>query len=152
MLESLDFRVSANQMNLRGRILFRWRRYWTKHSGQKGFGRFASWLASLSTSPYHGRTFLADFNTHGFIAPTAAIAHPDFAIGAHAYVGDNVIAIHDPAGGAIRLGDRTQLYGNTFLRTGAGAGIHIGTETHVQPGCYFVAMISDIKIRSERHV
>lgn len=133
-------------MNIRGKLRFHWRRFWVKRSGPRGFGRIASRLASWNTMPFHGRTFLADFDPKGFIAPGASIFHPDVRSGAHVYLGDGVVAFRDPGGGSIQLGDRVQLYGSTFLRTGLGGGISIGKETHIQPGCYFIAMVSDIII------
>lgn len=136
-------------MSLRSTIRLSWRRFWAKRSGAHGFGRFSSWLASLNTMPCHGRAFLAEFDKRGFISHHAAISHPDVRLGDHVYLGDRVIAFMDPQGGPIELGDRVQLYGNTFLRTGVGAGISIGAQTHVQPGCYFIAMVSDIRIGSQ---
>ena len=133
-------------MSLRTTIRMSWRRFWLKRSGPRGFGRLAAWFSSLNTMPYHGRAFLADFEEKGFISPYAAISHPDVRLGRHVYLGDRVVAFMDPEGGPIEMGDRVQLYGNTFLRTGAGAGISIGAGTHIQPGCYFIAMVSDIRL------
>lgn len=135
-------------MSLRSTIRLSWRRFWAKRSGPRGFGRIAAWLAALGTMPYHGRAFLAGFEPKGFISPYAAISHPDVRLGHHVFLGDKVVAFMDPEGGPIEFGDRVQLYGNTFLRTGAGAGISIGEGTHVQPGCYFVAEVSDIRLGS----
>lgn len=133
-------------MSLRSTFRLSWRRYWAKRSGPQGFGRLASWLAALNTMPFHGRAFLANFDERGFISPYAAISHPDVRLGKNVFLGDHVVAFMDPEGGPIELGDQVKMYGNTFLRTGVGAGISIGEGTHVQPGCYFIAMVSDIRI------
>jgi len=133
-------------MSLRSTIRLSWRRFWATRSGHRGFGRVAAWLAALNTMPYHGRAFLADFDEKGFISPFAGISHPDVRLGRHVFLGDQVVAFMDPEGGPIEVGDRVQMYGNTFLRTGAGAGIFIGAGTHIQPGCYFIAMVSDIRL------
>ena len=135
-------------MSLRTTIRLAWRRFWVKRSGQRGFGRLAARLAALHTMPFHGRTFLADFDERGFISPDAAISHPDVRLGRHVFLGDKVVAFMDPEGGPIELGDRVQMYGNTFLRTGAGARISIGPGSHIQPGCYFIAEVSDIRLGS----
>ncbi len=135
-------------MSVRGKVRLLWRRFWVKRGGPRGFGRFASRMASINTMPYHGRSFLADFDSRGFISPGAEIFHPDVRYGRNVYLGDGTIAFRDPDGGAIQFADRVQIYGNTFLRTGVGAAISIGVETHIQPGCYFIAMVSDILIGS----
>jgi acetyltransferase-like isoleucine patch superfamily enzyme len=46
----------------------------------------------------------------------------------------------------VTLEERVHLYGNTFIQTGSGGSIRIGAGTHVQPGCYFSAYLSDITI------
>jgi acetyltransferase-like isoleucine patch superfamily enzyme len=103
-------------------------------------------MASWNTMPYHGRSFLADLTPRGFIASSAAVSHPDLRLGNHVYVGDKVIVTCCKDGGQLELGDRVQLYGDTFLQTGAGGSIIIGEGTHVQPGCHIHAFLTGITI------
>jgi acetyltransferase-like isoleucine patch superfamily enzyme len=128
------------------RIYRYWRNYWLRFAGGHGFGRLAARLAAWDTMPYHGRAFLADLTPRGFIAHTAALAHPGLRIGANVYVGDNVIARCVRNGGSVELHDKVQLYGNTFIETGLEGRISIGAGTHIQPGCHIHAFLSEISI------
>lgn len=127
-------------------IVTRWRRLWVRLSGLRGLGRVAAHIAALGTTPLHGRAFLAHLNRRGFVAPSACLAHPDVRRGRHVYLGDRVLMMRLPRGGAIELGDRVQLYGETIVETGSGAQLSLGAGTHVQPGCHFHAHLSDIRI------
>ncbi len=117
-----------------------------RRAGPDGLGRFAAWCAAWRTGPYHGRAFLAECEPRGYVAPTARLSHPDLRVGTHVYIGDNVIASSCPAGGPVELQDGVQLYGDTFLETGAGGRLSIGAGTHVQPGCHFHAHLTPIRI------
>jgi acetyltransferase-like isoleucine patch superfamily enzyme len=127
--------------NLRRHLRGSWRSFWLGRSG-----RFAARMASLGTAPYHGRAHLADLNSRGFTAASAAISHPEIRRGRHVYLGDNVVISHCENGGTVEFGDRVHLYGDTFVETGAGASIRIGERTHIQPGCHLHAFLSDITI------
>ncbi len=133
-------------VGLRGKLIRSWRMRWLRCSGTGQFGRIAAGFAAWGTTPYHSRAFLADMTTAGFIAPKASVSHHDLRLGKHVYLGDNVIVSGLPDGGEVRLDDRVQLYGNTFVETGLGAKVHIGESTHIQPGCHIHAMLSDITI------
>lgn len=135
--------------SLRFRILRRWRRFWLGKSGPRGFGRVAAWVASIGFPPYHQKAVLADLTTRGFISHRAAVTHPDLRLGSKVFVGDNVIVSRTPTGGFIEFQDRVQIYGDTFVDTGDGASIVIGTGTHIQPGCHIHAHLSDIRIGSK---
>src|SRR5262245_30829071 len=95
---------------LRHGILGRWRRYWVPRSGPAGFGRFAARMAAYGTAPYHGRSFLCRVHPKGFISHTATLNHPNVRLGAHSYIGDNVVAWSGPDAGEIALGDGVELY------------------------------------------
>jgi acetyltransferase-like isoleucine patch superfamily enzyme len=128
------------------RIANRWRRFWLKRSGPRGFGRFAARLASLNTHPYHQRAWFADLSPKGFVACSAVLTHPDVRLGVSVYIGDKVIISNSGNGGPIELGDRVHLYGDSFVDTGSGGSIQIGAGTHIQPGCHLHAHISEIRI------
>jgi acetyltransferase-like isoleucine patch superfamily enzyme len=128
------------------RLTKRWQRFWVARSGPRGLGRLAAHLAAWGTMPYHCRSGLAGLHPKGFVAPSAALSHPDIRFGRHVYIGDKVFAFADREAGPIDFGDRAQLYGDSLLRTGLGGSISIGAETHVQTGCTFVAALSPIRI------
>ncbi len=135
--------------SMRNRLLSGWRGFWLGRAGARGFGRFAARIASRKTAPHHQRAFLADLTPRGFIDPDAIITHPDLRLGTSVFIGGNVMISASPHGGAVELKDRVQLYGNTFIDTGAGGCLHIGAGTHIQPGCHIHAHLSDICIGSE---
>lgn len=127
-------------------FIVRWQTFWAHRAGRTGFGRIASWLAILNTSPYHGRAFLAYLNPNGFAVHNSSVAHPSIRTGANVYIGDRVIATCEEGRSRVELADRVQLYGDTLIQTGAGGSITIGADTHIQPGCHLHAFLSDITI------
>lgn len=131
---------------VRDGLLRSWRMGWLKRSGPGGFGRIASRFASWDTAPYHGRAFLADLLPKGFVAASASVSHPDLRCGKNVYIGDNVMVSCSQGGGCVELADRVQIYGDTFIETGSGGVVLIGTGTHVQPGCHLHAHLADIRI------
>lgn len=131
---------------MKDKLWYRWRRFWTRLARPHGFGKLAAWLATWNTMPYHGREFLALLSPRGFVAPSASLRHPGFDMGRNVLVGDHVTAWRSSDGGSVLLQDRVNLYGDTFIATGLGGRISIGTETHIQPGCHIYANISDIRI------
>jgi acetyltransferase-like isoleucine patch superfamily enzyme len=132
--------------SLRFRILHRWRRFWLALSGPHGFGRIASRFVAVGLPPYHQKAYLADLSTKGYISHNAFVTHPDLNLGSSVFIGDNVIVSKTGNGGPITLEDRVQIYGDSFLDTGDGASIHIGKNTHIQPGCHLHAYQTDIRI------
>jgi acetyltransferase-like isoleucine patch superfamily enzyme len=116
------------------------------HSGAHGIGRAAAWLACWNTKPYHQRAHLAEATPNGFIAPSASVSHLDVRLGKNVYLGDRVVISDTGGGGQVDLGDKTSLFGNSFLMTGSGGEIRIGCGTHIQPGCHLHAQIANITI------
>jgi len=131
---------------LRGKLVRSWRMRWLRRSGTGRLGRLAAGFAAWGTTPYHGRAFLADMTTLGFIASRASVSHHALRLGKHVYLGDDVIISGTLDGGEVRLDDRVQLYGDTFVETGMGAKVRIGQSTHIQPGCHIHAILSDVTI------
>lgn len=124
----------------------RWRRFWVRHSGPKGLGKVAGYLASWQTLPYHGREFLARLHERGFVASSVSLGHDQLETGRQVYLGDRVTMWRMREGGPVSLGARVCLYGETMIATGLGGSIRIGEETHIQPGCHLYACVSDITI------
>ena len=114
-------------------LFSKWRSFWLGRAGSHGIGRLAARIACRGTAPHHQRAFLADLNMRGFIDPDASVTHPDLRLGACVFIGGDVVISASAEGGAVELGDRVQLYGNTFIDTGAGGCIRIGAATHIQP-------------------
>jgi len=131
---------------IRRLIVYHWRMFWLKHSGPRGFGRIAAWLASRHTGPYHSRSHLADISERGFVAPSAILPHSGFHLGNHTYLGDRVIIYHTNEGGPIEIQNGVHLYGDAFIETGKSGRIYIDEGTHIQPGCHIHAFITDIRI------
>ena len=129
-----------------GRFSYYWRTLFTRFSGPHGMGKLASRLAAWGTIPYQGRAFLADFSSNGYVAPTAGFGHTNIRLGKNVYVGDRVYAFEHGSGGMVELSDRVHLYGETIIHSGDGATLRIGYGTHIQPGCFLAASLSDISI------
>lgn len=129
-----------------GRICRRWRVFWLWRSGFRGFGRFAAWLASLGTGPYHQGIHLASLTSRGFVSPRARISHTDLRLGRQVYLGDGVVVYASVDGGEVELGDRVQIYGNAFIETGMGGRIRIDEGTHIQPGCHIHGFVEEVHI------
>ncbi len=126
-----------------------WRRFWLPYAGISRLGRLAARLAAWRTTPYHGRSFLADLHPRGYIAPGATLAHPDVRLARNVYLGGGVVISRGADGGPVELGDAAHLYGDSFLHTSAGGSIRIGSGTHVQPGCHLSAHLSELAIGTD---
>lgn len=124
----------------------RWLSFWVGRSGAAGFGRFAAWVASHHSGPFHQRARLANLLGKGFIAPSARVTHPDVKTGLHVIVGDGTIISRVQGGGPVELKDRAHIYGNSFLDTGLGAKLIVGEGSHIQPDCHLHAQVEDIRI------
>lgn len=134
-------------MSIQYRFLYHWRRFWARRNGPRGFGRVAARFAACGLAPYQSTASLAALNPRGFVAHDAYLIYPDLTLGQHVFIGGRVtLTVGDKQPGPVRIGDRAQLYGDTFLQTGRGGSIRIGAGTHIQPGCHFRAFVRDIEI------
>jgi acetyltransferase-like isoleucine patch superfamily enzyme len=111
-------------------------------------GRLAMRIAGWFTPRYRGRRGLAGRNRLGYIAPTAVINERELRLGPHVFIDDGVIIHQDSDGGPIELGERTHLWRDNIIQTGAGGSITIGKNTHIQPRCVFSAFKGSIRIGS----
>lgn len=123
----------------------RWIWFWMKHSGLSPLGRVSTYLASLFAPPYKARSYLAQFNKRGYIAPSAKIHHSDLKLGDNVFIGDRVI-IYQSNGGVVDLGKRVKLYSDIIIETGDGGSIKVGPETHIQPRCQLMAYVGHLEI------
>ena len=123
-----------------------WIRFWMKYSSLPYFGRIATRLATAAAPPYLGRIYLARLNTGGYISPSATIYHADVKLGRNVFVGDRVVIFQGHQGGSVELGDRVNLMDDTYLETGSGGSLKIGTTTSIQPRCKLEAYVASIEI------
>jgi acetyltransferase-like isoleucine patch superfamily enzyme len=124
-----------------------WVRFWMRHAGLGPWGRFATRLAVCFVPPYKERSYLAQLNPHGYIAPSAIVRHPGLQLGAHVFIGDQVIIYQaQQTGGPVRLGDRVRLHRDSIIEVGSGGSLTIGADTHIQPRCQFSAYEAPIRI------
>jgi len=115
-------------------------------AGLSPFGRLATRFATWFVPPYYGRCYLARLNHKGYISPIATIYHDNLKLGNHIFIGDRVVLYKDTDGGTIEIGDKTHIYGDTFIQTGFGGCVKIGQQTHIQPRCQLSAYKGSIII------
>jgi acetyltransferase-like isoleucine patch superfamily enzyme/putative methionine-R-sulfoxide reductase with GAF domain len=131
---------------LRGVTSTFWGLFWMRFAGLSYLGRIATCLATWFAPPYYERRRLARYNPKGYIAPSATIHHGDLQLGANVFIGDRVMIFQDTDGGPVELADRVHLYNETYIQTGYGGSLKIGSDTHVQPRCQFSAYKAAIQI------
>lgn len=123
-----------------------WARFWMYFAGSGFFGRIATHLAAWFSPPFYGRRFLARLYPKGYISPRATIYHTVLKLGAHVFIGDRVTIYQDKNGGSVEIGERTHIYGDTYIQTGSGGSIKIGSDTHIQSWGQFSAYKGNIII------
>ena len=127
-------------------LKYRWTRFWVKRGGVSGFGKLASWIATLFVPPYKGRTHLARIAPQGFVSPKAELQHNDLQLGKHVFIGDRVQIFRTADGGPVIIKDKAALYGDITIETAANGMVTIGEETHIQPRCQLVGAKGSIII------
>jgi acetyltransferase-like isoleucine patch superfamily enzyme len=124
-----------------------WTRFWMRFAGLTLCGRLATRLATWCTPPYKGHAYLARLNPQGYISPSAIIHHADLQLGAHVFIGDNVIIYQSNMdSGPVKLGDRVHLHRDIIIEIGSGGSLTIGANTAIQPRCQFSAYKAPIRI------
>lgn len=104
-------------------------------SGWPGVGRLALLLAGWLAGPYKNRRILAYLTDRPYVSPRAQIHCPDLRLGPHCFIDDGVTIYAHPEGGPVVLGKGVHLYRGCIVEVGAGAGVYIGDDTHIQAGC-----------------
>lgn len=127
----------------------KWIQFWMKYAGLSCLGRIPTRMAAIFAPPYYGRCYLARLNPKGYFAPSAIVYHNNVHFGHNVFIGDRVIIFQDKDGGAVELGDRVHIYGETFIQTGSGGSFKIGNNSHIHPRCQISAYRSEINIGSE---
>jgi len=123
-----------------------WIRFWMRYAGLTRPGRIATRLAAWAAPPYKAREYLARLNRRGYIDPGVRIHHNALHLGAHVFVGDDVIFFQDSTGGRIELGDFTRVYGHALLETGEGGAISLGANSRIHRGCHLISYKFPIRI------
>lgn len=117
---------------VRSDLAWVWIRFWMAHAGPFPRGRWATRFATWCTPPFYGRKRLVQVTPYGYVSPEAVIHHPELRLGRYVFVGDRVTIFQDREGGAVNIGDRVHLYGDSYVQTGEGGRIEIGPDTHIQ--------------------
>ena len=120
-----------------------------RYAGLSYLRRISTRMATIFAPPYYGRCYLAGLNPKGYFAPSAIVYHNKVHFGHNVFIGDRVIIFQDKDGGAVELGDRVHIYGETFIQTGSGGRFKIGNNSHIHPRCQISAYRSKINIGSE---
>ena len=123
-----------------------WMWFWMQGAGWGYLGRIAMAIATWFAPPYYARRCLARYHPRGYIAPSATIYHRLLQLGDRVFIGERTTVYQDRDGGEVVLGDRVHLYGDTYIQTGYGGSVAIGSDTHIQPRCQFSGYKSPIKI------
>ena len=74
-----------------------------RFAGTSLVGRLACKLASMYSPPYYGRHYLAKFNKHGYISPSATIYHSDLSYENNTFIDDRVLIFQDHGSGSARV-------------------------------------------------
>lgn len=117
-----------------------------RFAGVNRVGRIAAFFASRFASPHKARVYLARMNQCGYIESTATIYHSKLRLGSNVFIGDHVIIFENTEGGAVRLGNRVNIFRHTIMETAFGGSITIEEEASVHPRCQLNAYHSSIHI------
>lgn len=126
-----------------------WMWFWMRWSGVSYLGRIMTSIATWFAPPYYSRRCLARYHPQGYIATSATIYHQLLELGTNVFIGDRVTIFQDQDGNKVTLGDRVHLYGDTYIQTGYGGTVTIGSDTHIQPRCQISAYKAPIQIGSQ---
>lgn len=123
-----------------------WTIFWMRNSGLSTLGRISAYFAAWFTPPYKGRTYLAHITSKSFISPDAIISHKAVHLEENVFIGEGVIIYQTGSEGHVRIGKGSHLHKDIIIETGAGGGLTVGSDTHIQPRCQFSAYKGQIRI------
>jgi acetyltransferase-like isoleucine patch superfamily enzyme len=152
--EPVDVRLRRlrSEFGIRGIVAIAWSRFWMVFAHIPLLGRLAVRLASAACRPLYGHHRLARYHSRGYVSPRAQIAHSDLSLGRNVFIGDRVVILRDERGGLVRLGDRVHLNDDVRIVTAHGGSLSFGADAHVQPGCYFMAVLHAIRIGAHAQI
>lgn len=110
-----------------------------------GIGSIATRCAALGLRPLYRAVPLADWHPKGYISPSARLAHPEFSVGEHCFIGEKVLIYQDHRGLGVTLGRKVHLHESNTIQTGDGGSVD-GDETHIQPRCQVSAYCGKVEI------
>jgi acetyltransferase-like isoleucine patch superfamily enzyme len=117
-----------------------------RHSGQRGLGRWCTWLASQLVGPYKDKKILANLTHKPYISPKAQIRCEHLSIGTNAFIDDYVTIYEHPDGAGIQVGDRVHIHRGTIIEVGAGGQVTIDADTHIQGNCNLKGFLGSLHI------
>ncbi|MCC7009028.1 MAG: acyltransferase [Acidobacteria bacterium] len=123
-----------------------WMRVWMRLAGDRGLGRIAMRVASWAAPPHRAQNELARLSSGGFISPRATIHHPRCHRGRHTFIAEGVVIFSRDGSGEITIGDRVQLYRESFIETGENGTIGIADDVSVHARCQLMAYKGSIHI------
>ena len=103
-------------------------------------------IAGCMRGPYKDRRVLALLTEKPYISPRAQIKARDLVIGAQCFIDDYVTIYSHPDGGPINLGRGVHLYRGTIIEVGAGGGVTIDDDTHIQSCCNIKGFLGSTRI------
>jgi len=115
----------------------------------RGWGRIPMWLASRMVGPYKERKVLANLSAKPYVSPRAQIRCAHLRIGANAFIDDDVTIYGHDDGKGIEIGDRVHIHRGTIIEAGAGGGVFIGPDTHIQANCNLKGFLRDLRIGAQ---
>ena len=124
----------------------RWIRFWMRWADLSPLGRFAAGCAACFAPPHKSRVFLSEFNSKGYISPSAIVHHSDLTIGMHLFMDDRAILYQRKGGKSVILGNKVRIYRDTIIETGYGGSIEINDDVSLHPRCQIMAYVDKIRI------
>lgn len=109
-------------------------------------GRVALRIAWSMRGPYKDRKVLAHLTSRPVVSPDADIHAGNLTLGPNCFIDDNVTIFANPDAGPIVLGRGVHLYRGTIIEAGAGGGVTIGDDTHIQAGCNLKGFLGSLRI------
>jgi len=109
-------------------------------------GQWAVHLAGWLVGPYKSRRILAQLTDRSYVSPHAQIRCQQLLLGRNCFIDDGVTVFAHQGGGRVQLGDRVHLYRGTIVEVGAGGGVSIGADTHIQAGCNLKGFLGSLVI------
>jgi len=115
-------------------------------SGWPLVGRLCRLLAGWMAGPYKNRRVLAYLTPRPYVSPRAQIRCPDLRLGEQCFIDDDVTIYAHSGSGPVVLGRGVHLYRGCIVEVGAGAGVYIGDDTHIQAGCNLKGFGGNLRI------
>ena len=124
----------------------KWQRFWMRFASTSRFGRLSCWFASWNTPPHYAREYLANIRGNPYISAKATIYHQDLQLKKKVFIDDYTIIYQNKDGGAVNIGNNTQIFRHTIIETGQGGYFHMDDLSSIHPRCQINAYLAGIEI------